>query len=168
MKDEAFEKAWRTSPWFGNAHERTVAWSFWQAASLNQAVQAEAHLHEPQTAETCQAVPPHARAYYDNGWRYEGIKGEPLKDTGQCLMCEAVKQGQVVIAALRRDLENPPPDVQKKVIKMLDLVSRDALKEADKQGRDAALDEAWEIAFHADSAPNAAKEIHRLREGGRK
>ena len=124
MKDEAFEKAWRTSPWFGNAHERTVAWSFWQAASLNQAVQAEAHLHEPQTAETCQHVPPHLKAFLGTCYEEFFTGQEPVRS---CLVCEA-----------------------------------------DKQGRDAALDEAWEIAFHADSAPNAAKEIHRLREGGRK
>jgi len=43
------------------------------------------------------------------------------------------------VERLRRDLETPPPDVQEKVIKMLDLVSRDALKKADKQARDVVL-----------------------------
>jgi len=43
------------------------------------------------------------------------------------------------VERLRRDLETPPPDVQEKVIKMLDLVSRDALKEAEKQARDVVL-----------------------------
>jgi len=130
MKDEAFEKAWRTSPWFGNAHERTVAWSFWQAASLNQAVQAEAHLHEPQTAETCQHVPPHP------------------------IGCLVLKEPDGPVGSIHVFAEDE---------EFICLAC-----EADKQGRDAALDEAWEIAFHADSAPNAAKEIHRLREGGRK
>jgi len=97
MSDTAFEKAWRTSPWFGNAHEGTVAWSFWQAASLNQAVQAEAHLHEPQTAETCQHKPPHPIGCL--------VLKEPDGPVGSihvfaedeefiCLACEAEKQAR--------------------------------------------------------------------------
>jgi hypothetical protein len=97
MSDTAFEKAWRTSPWFGNAHEGTVAWSFWQAASLNQAVQAEAHLHEPQTAETCQHKSPHPIGCL--------VLKEPDGPVGSihvfaedeefiCLACEAEKQAR--------------------------------------------------------------------------
>ena len=41
------------------------------------------------------------------------------------------------IERLRRDLDVPPPDVQEKVIKMLDLVSRDAFKKTDKEVRGA-------------------------------
>ena len=40
------------------------------------------------------------------------------------------------IDRLRRDLDVPPPDVQEKVIKMLDLVSRDAFKKTDKEVSD--------------------------------
>ena len=61
---------------------------------------------------------------------------ERLEDWVKRKLAEAQAE---TVERLRRDLETPPPDVQEKVIKMLDLVSRDALKKADKQARDVVL-----------------------------
>jgi hypothetical protein len=73
-----------------------------------------------------------------------------------------------VIASLRRDLETPPPDVQEKVIQMLDLVSRDALKKAVEDAINAALLEALNKAKGSFTVEEAIGKIYRLREEERK
>jgi len=73
-----------------------------------------------------------------------------------------------VIASLRRDLETPPPDVQEKVIQILDLVSRDALKKAVEDAVNAALLEALNKAKGSFTVEEAIGKIYRLREEERK
>ena len=73
-----------------------------------------------------------------------------------------------VIASLRRDLETSPPDVQEKVIQMLDLVSRDALKKAVEDAVNAALLEALNKAKGSFTVEEAIGKIYRLREEERK
>jgi hypothetical protein len=57
----------------------------WQAA--------EAYLREPQTAETCQAVPPHPRGcLIEEGWEHWEVNASGVGTIPYCLTCEAEKQ----------------------------------------------------------------------------
>jgi hypothetical protein len=105
-----------------------------------------------------------------NNWR-EALGGQEFPTIGGAFDAgwqAAEARLEPVIASLRRDLETPPPDVQEKVIQMLDLVSRDALKKAVEDAVNAALLEALNKAKSSFTVEEAIGKIYGLRGEKRK
>lgn len=114
MKDEVFEKWWLSGADGWNSQHDPVgtinaqrAEAGWQAAGAHlreeidnwkttcQSVQMELdRLREPQTAETCQAVPPHPRACLVEFRAASPEMGGLPEINRKCLVCEVTKEAR--------------------------------------------------------------------------